>query len=106
MVRRRWEAGMKFELDGIHYRVVRGVKGPDDLRLDHLIDGTWRPIHMRQGALLADFFFENEDVLYPPPQYKGGKKYLEYVRDAARCGWEKTEAVLRLERRQKEQGLW
>lgn len=97
---RRWREGQEFDFDGLRFRVCRGKKAPADLRLDVMTGGTWRAVHMRLGAMLADFFYENEDVLYPPPA-KGGRKYLDYCRDAAKHGWEKAEAVLRIERRQK-----
>lgn len=94
---RRWYAGQSFSIDDMHFRVVAGKKGPDDLRLDQLVDGKWVAVRMAVGGMMADFFFENEEVLYPPPA-KGGKKYLDYVRDAARFGWERAEAALRVER--------
>jgi hypothetical protein len=90
---------MAFEIDGVFYRVLHGRKGPGDLRLEHRVDGAWKPVRMRTGAMLADFFFENEEVLYPDA--KGGKKYLEYVRDATKYGWDKADAVLRVERAQR-----
>lgn len=96
----RWRAGDERDIDGLRFRVTQGVKSPDDLRLDVKADGSWRAVHMRLGAFLADFFFENEDVLYPPPA-KGGRKYLTYLRDATRYGWTKADAVLRIERRQR-----
>ena len=95
---RRWRDGDTGTLDGVRYRVVRGAKGPDDLRLDWLIGGKWRAVHMRVAAMLADFFYENEDALYPPPRYKGGRKVLTYLRHAGLHGWEKAEAGLRVER--------
>ena len=97
MTGRRWRDGWSRRIDGISFRIVRGRKGPNDLRLDWYVDGQWRPIHMRIAALLTDFFYENEDVLYPPPA-KGGQKILDYLRWAAKNGWEKAEAGLRAER--------
>lgn len=97
---RRWRDGLQVELDGLRFRVVAGRKSPDDLRLECWVDGSWRPVRMALGAFLADFFYENEEVLFPYPK-KGGRKYLDYLRDAAKYGWEKADAVLRVERAKK-----
>lgn len=46
-------------------------------------------VPMPLGFLLADFFHDNEDVLYPPSDgYQGGERYLTAVRGAVRLGWE------------------
>jgi hypothetical protein len=66
------------------------------------LGGRWVPVPMAVGALLADFFYENEDVLYPPgPNVLGGRKYIRYVKHAAIHGWQKAEAGLRAERERK-----
>lgn len=106
---RRWNAETNFELAGMQFRVVHGVKAPDDLRLDWLVRdvqgiGHWITVPMSVALMLCDFFFENEDVLYPPPA-KGGKYFLDYVRVACRSGWEKAQAGIRMARQAK-QGLF
>lgn len=107
---RRFQEGQRFLVDGMEFLVQQGSKHPDDLRLLWRIGGRWRPVRMAVGAFLADFFFENEQVLYPPRPDgsgpKGGAKYLDYIRHAARFGWEKAEAGLVAERQVKESRLF
>lgn len=80
-----------------------------DLRLDVFTEEGWRPVHMRLGGFLADFLCENEEALFPPfatdgrpTGLRGGAKYLAYLRDAWRYGWEKAEEELQRERTEKE----
>jgi hypothetical protein len=111
---RRWQPG-EFDFDGVRFRIVRGKKvtklgeSGKDLRLDIKTPAGWRPVHMRLGAFLADFFGENEEILYPPftPEgyktpWQGGRKYLNYLRAAWQYGWEKAEGELQRERSQKD----
>ncbi len=111
---RRWSVREPFDFDGLKFRIVPGVKPTGlgergkDLRLEVYVGDAWRPVHMRLGAFLADFFYDNEEVLYPlftPDDIKthwmGGKKYLVYVSSAARHGWEMAEAQLQAERAQR-----
>lgn len=94
---RRWHPGQTVEISGVTFRVVQGRKGPADLRLEWLTSsGSWRPVDMAAGGLMADFFYENESYLYP--DHKGGRKYLDYLREAAQFGWDKAQATLRLEK--------
>ena len=96
MSERRWRAGDRFWCDEVEYRVMPGRKGPDDLRLEHYVNGEWRPVKMETGFLLADFFFENEHVLYPRAKgYRGGYEYLRAIQHATRYGWESTQQQLR-----------
>lgn len=81
----------------MQFRIVRGAKSPDDLRLDWYIDGHWIAVPMMVGGFLADFFGENEDVLYPPPA-KGGAKYIEYLRWSWKHGVDRAQAGLEAER--------
>lgn len=97
MTRGRWHAGWKHKVAGIHLRVVTGKKSPDDLRIEWLTSEGWIAIPMAAGAVMADFWYENEDVLYPPPAM-GGRKYLSYLATAARDGWEAADATLQAER--------
>ncbi len=108
---RRFSPGQRFEVGGLNFRVERGEKparvpGEIDLRLDVYNGTRWVPVTMTTGFMLADFFHENEEVLYPPPQFKGGAKYLSECRGAARDGWEHTANRLRLERKYKQAGLF
>lgn len=110
---RRWAPG-EHEVNGLRFRIVRGEKLTKlgekglDLRLDVFTGQGWQPVHMYLGGFLADFFTENEDVLYPryTPEglrtpWRGGEKYLAYLRDAWKYGWHKAEAELQRERAQK-----
>lgn len=98
---RRWQAGDDFWCDGIRYRVIEGRKGPDDLRLERRVDGEWRPVKMESGFMLADFFFENEQVLYPRAKgHRGGFEYLRALQDATRHGWETTQRRLSAQQQQ------
>lgn len=91
--------GDTFEVSGLHFRVVRGSKSPDDLRLEWSTGGQWWPVHMAAVALMADFFYENEDRLYPPPRYRGGRYFLDYLYESVIKGWERADLKLRLEKR-------
>lgn len=94
------------------FRVEYGAKtsrlpGQYDLRLDAQAGHAWVPVSMTVGFMLADFFHENEEILYPPSMgYKGGAKYLTECRGAARDGWGHAANRLRLERKYKQEGLF
>lgn len=98
---RRWTADRTVNINGLRFRAVTGYKHPKDLRLEVLQEVGWRPVPMLVGAMLADFFGENEDVLYPPPA-AGGRKYMGYLWDAYQTGWQSADARLRQERAAKE----
>lgn len=94
---RRFAAGQRYVISGLTFRVVPGAKAPNDLRLDvAYAGGIYRPVRMSLGAFLADYFYENEAELYPPPAL-GGDKYLAYLARAARDGWREADEVLRRE---------
>lgn len=101
---RRWREGWRATVDGVTLRVVRGKKqsrivGADDLRMDIFVGGEWKPVHMSLGCILADFFMENEDVLYPPTQgFAGGTYYLRALEQAPLIGWEAVVSKIRDER--------
>lgn len=94
-ITRRFQAGDTFELWPVHYRIVQGCKGPDDLRLEWRAAGEWRPVTMAHSALHADFFCENEEILYPTCRGQRGAHYfLGWLGTATKVGWD--EAVRRL----------
>ncbi len=95
----RWnEVDREFDMNGLLFRIVQGKKGPDDRRLD--VETRFLPVHMRLGGLLADFFYENEGILYPPDEgFAGGNYYLGYLHQAARQGWQVADDKLQEERR-------
>jgi len=92
---RRFNAGEYFNVSGIEFRVEQGRKHPDDrVLLWWSQEYGWKPIEMTVGFLLADFFFENEEVLYPKPA-KGGDYYLDACEVAARNGWRQADEQLK-----------
>lgn len=103
IVERRWQPRPWFEVDGLWFKVERGKKAPDDLRLDilaayrdeetGLVEARALPVSMSFSAILADFFYENENVLYPPPRFKGGKRHSQHMALAEQQGWEVAEAL-------------
>jgi hypothetical protein len=81
-------------------RVVKGKKAEDDLRFEWQVPGgEWRAVTMAAGGIMADFWYENEDVLYPPSAgFLGGEKYAQYLDQAMREGWDAADAVLQGEK--------
>jgi hypothetical protein len=101
---RRW-APSNITLSTTRYRVVQGIKSPDDLRLERFDNGRWMPVFMEEVFLMADFFHENEGALNPYRPYwreSGGTYFLKEVIDAARNGWTAPTSRLRENRRRKE----
>jgi hypothetical protein len=103
---RRFHAGYSVDISGIRFRVVQGRKvdrGKDrqDLRLEWWASGVgkWQAVDMQAAAFLADFFYENEEELYPQAEgMQGGRKFWEYLRWAMKHGWTKAQAGLRAEK--------
>lgn len=91
---RRWWAGQEGYVGGMLFRVVPGAKGPNDLRLDWRIQGIWRPVPMKVVAFMTDFFYDNEDALYPPPA-QGGEFFITYLRQATVHGFKDADRGLR-----------
>lgn len=74
-------------MDGVRFRVTEGRKAAGDLRMEWLgASGEWQPMTFLPVFALCDFFYENEDVLYPPPA-KGGDYFRQAVCFAMRDGW-------------------
>jgi hypothetical protein len=102
---RRFNAGDQFEIDGVNYRVVKGRKAVEDLRLDWWQDGRWRPVTLDHVGLIVDMIAENENVLYPPPRFKGGGMVIQFCMTAHREGWHAARNLLHQQRANKaEQG--
>jgi len=101
---RRFEAGEFHECDGIGFRIVKGVKSPEDLRLDWWTGSEWRAISSKTVGFMAEFIYENEHVLYPPP-LQGGEKFVAYLKHSIQHGTGKAQAGLDVERRNKQRRL-
>jgi hypothetical protein len=56
---------------------IQGKKHKDDKIL--LFNGV--AVEFRDVAMMCLFFMQNEDVLYPPPRYKGGEMFADYIRE-------------------------
>lgn len=91
MTARRFRAGQQREFDGIRVRIVPGYKrtrgDADDLRLEWETPSGWRAVSMATVLAMADFFYENEDALYPPPRYQGGRYWADALTRAMQSGW-------------------
>ena len=59
------------------FKTVQGRKHPEDKIL--LYNGL--PVKFEDVALMSIFFMNNEDVLYPPPRFKGAEMFKEYMRE-------------------------
>ena len=85
-------------------RVVQGKKGPNDLRLDVLVNGGWRSVSMHLAFMLTDFFYENENALYPYPA-RGGPYFMDALKTASRYGHERAQKELEFDQRRKQMRL-
>lgn len=94
-----FKPGDNFELGGVHFRFVQGRKDPDDVRMDLLIP-RWVPVSMKLGYVMADFYAQNERVLYPYRGDKAGDRYIIACQVAQFAGWEEAAAQLDYEREQ------
>lgn len=102
----RWVLGATYESSGLHFRVGNGTKKPGDLTLQVHTATGWRCVSMETSFLLADFFYENEEWLYPPgggPRgtWIGGKKFTEGQRRAIAHGYVAATQFLEAEQRQR-----
>ena len=85
-MRPHFQIGDHGETNGIEWCVTEGSKTQGDLVM-WLRCPEWRKPKMELAALLADFHDQVEENLYPPPRFKGGEKFREFLRDALRYGW-------------------
>ena len=77
-----------------------GPTGEEDLILYMYNGYEHRKVPMPLVYYIAQFLYENEDVLYPPERgFEGGEKFLDAVTEAARNGWEQQAEKLAGERR-------
>lgn len=80
--------GQVEDIDGFTFRIRQGRKGPNDLVLDLWNGREYAPVPMGLGGLMADFFYQNEERLYPQQYgFDGGERYLRFLRDCTRRGW-------------------
>jgi hypothetical protein len=79
-----------------------GKKARDDLRIDWATTNGWAAVRMVTVFMLADFFYENEDYLFPVGRYRGGAMFLDAVRDACLNGWTGADERLEEQKRAKE----
>jgi len=87
------------DIGGIRWRIVQGNKGPTDLILELEGRTGFAPARMALGGLMADFFYQNEERLYPRTfGYRGGELYLDFLRVALRRGWRQAHLELEAER--------
>jgi len=97
----RFVAGDTFASCGMHFRIVEGKKKPGDLRLDWYADRAWRPVTFEPLFYMTDFFHENEERLFPPPQYKGGEYVMKALRRAVNHGYVAAWRYVELEKKYK-----
>jgi hypothetical protein len=113
MTGRGFGLGDRFMCSGLAFRVEQGrklsrVAGETDLLLEVWTGDRWAAVGMELGAMLTQFFYENEQVLYPPALMNGsgepllgGQRYLNACRAAIHHGWEAVAQQLEAERRRK-----
>lgn len=105
---RRWRERSPYQVGGVWYRVVKGRKGADDLRLEHHVEGRWTPVYMAETFMQADFFAENEQWLEQERDHwrQGGAAYfLSQIAEAVRYGWERVAERITDQRGRREDGI-
>lgn len=94
----KFEPGDQFPVGGYtHVRFVQGDKAAEDVRMEMLVP-QWCKVSMKLGFVLADFYAQNERVLYPGLGQRAGDKYITFCRAAQFLGWEAAAEQLDLER--------
>lgn len=88
-------------ISGLEFRIVRGKKTDNDLRLEVLANGWWRPVDMELAFMLVDFFTENEAHIQRSYwRWNGDSWFVKELASAWKQGWKVPAAKLR-----REQGL-
>jgi hypothetical protein len=101
----------------MEFRVAQGNKTRGDAHLygDLILCWNtplkgWQRVEMDAAFLIADFMYENENVLYPQRLgWQGGEKPLQQLRIAARNGYEQATNTLHRERSaraERQEHLW
>lgn len=95
------------QLPPMEYRLVRGRKGPGDLRLDwrwadRYCTSEWRPVELDHVFLIADVIARIEDVTHPYPQRGGGLTFA-FIKAVRTRGWRQVRHDLHLQRMEKDQ---
>lgn len=97
-----FEEGQSGVVGGIPWRIRKGRKMDGDLIVDLLAPDGWHPVKMSLVGLLTQFFYENEQRLYPPPRFRGGEFFVAFLRGCIRIGWSDASAMLEDQRRRRE----
>lgn len=105
-MKREFTAGQSGFVGGMQFRIVQGRKTPrgdgHDLRID-LRAQDWVAVGMPLVFLLIDFLCENEDVLFPPPRFRGGQMLMDFIHGARTQGWEIAAQMLADQRQRRAQ---
>lgn len=104
----QWTRTGPFEVGGIYFHVVpeeEAASGKQHKKRGHMVlefwqpqgwlpDGRWNergrwiPAPMALAFMLTEFFYHEEEFLYPRQTgYLGGYKFMRYLWDAAIKGW-------------------
>ena len=59
------------------FKIIEGRKNEKDKIL--LYNG--KPVTFVDVAIMCRFFIENEEAVYPPPRYKGGQMFIDYIKE-------------------------
>jgi hypothetical protein len=101
---RRFTDGERFEIPPMQYRVVRGRKDPEDLKLQWRYMGDWRPVELDHVALIVDAIGDNEETLYPRERGgRGNGKVLTFVKQSIRDGFRQAIHDLHEERARRDE---
>ena len=57
------------------FKIVQGMKSD----MDRILLYNGRAVAFEDVAKMCIFFIANEDTLYPPPRYKGGQMFIDYM---------------------------
>jgi hypothetical protein len=105
----RFAIGDKFEFPGARFEIILGEKKPkggngQDLVLT--LNGRQNKVPMEMAGMMVEFFFHNEETLYPPfADYEGGKKFLTYGYNCVKMGYPDATRRLELEKANKDRNL-